>query len=149
VITPVIAEARPALQTPRFDVLVVDDDATNRRVAGLLLKRLGCACDEADSGVAALAAIARRRYDIVVTDLGMPGMSGIETTCRIRDGSRGPAPWIIGVSGYATDADRRVALAAGMDDYLFKPVTFKQYGAALDRAAVHVSRPLWSSLAHQ
>jgi CheY-like chemotaxis protein len=117
-------------------ILIVDDNHANQRVTELVLDRLGYTSDVASNGLQAIETLERHSYDVVFMDMQMPVLDGLDTTRRIRD--RWPAtqgPWIIGISGYASEQDRRKCLAAGMNDYLAKPVTFPQYTEALTRAA--------------
>ncbi len=108
----------------------------NQKVALLLLERLGYAADVAADGEEALAALRRQRYDVILMDVQMPGMDGLEATRRIRD--EWPAeerPRIIAVTANALREDREACLAAGMDDYLSKPVLLEDLRAALCRGA--------------
>jgi signal transduction histidine kinase len=119
-------------------VLVVDDNHANQRVTAMVLGRLGYASDVVSNGLHAIETLERQSYDVVFMDMQMPELDGLDTTRRIR--ARWPAPegpWIIGITGYASEQDRRKCLAAGMDDYLAKPVTIPQYAEALTRAAAH------------
>jgi PAS domain S-box-containing protein len=104
-------------------VLVAEDNIVNQKVVGLLLGRLGYSADFAANGREAITAIERQRYDLVLMDVQMPEMDGLEATreiCR-----RWPAdsrPRIVGLTANATTENRRECLAAGMDDYLSKPL---------------------------
>ncbi|MEU9097215.1 response regulator transcription factor [Streptomyces sp. NPDC048361] len=106
------------------DVLVVDDDDAVRRSLDRGLRLSGFQVRTADSGPAALAAIARRPPDVLVLDVSMPGMSGIEvcTTLR-RDGHDLP---VLMLSALDETADRIAGLQAGGDDYLVKPFALQE-----------------------
>jgi CheY-like chemotaxis protein/HPt (histidine-containing phosphotransfer) domain-containing protein len=145
------AEAR--VEEPRSEahaaapsmVLVVDDDPVNRRVAVALLGELGISAAEAESGHAAIAELSRNRADLVLMDCSMPEMDGYETTRRIRVGAAGASVSrtpIVAMTAYALEADRDRATAAGMDDYIAKPVTLETLSAVLDRVAALSPRPL-------
>ena len=109
--------------TTPLRVLVVDDNAVNQRVAALTLKKFGYACDLASDGAEAVAAHERSPYDLILMDVQMPGMDGLEATRRIRALPGHPhRPWIIAVTAGAFEEDRLNALAAGMDDFLNKPL---------------------------
>ncbi len=102
-------------------VLVVDDDERVRTVVSWLLEADGFAVSHARDGAAALAQIAERRPDLVVLDLSMPGVGGLDVLRRVRaeDGTA-PLPVIV-LSGRSGETDRIVGLDLGADDYLVKP----------------------------
>ncbi|GAB3247535.1 hybrid sensor histidine kinase/response regulator [Nocardioides dilutus] len=115
-------------------VLVVDDGEVNQIVAAGILRNLGFDADVVDSGPEALAAMERRSYDAVLMDVRMPDMDGFEATAEIRrreqDGRRTP---VIALTAGVTDGDRERCLAAGMDDYLPKPMSRAALAAALEQ----------------
>lgn len=106
-------------------VLVVDDHELNQMVAVALLERLGCCVDVAASGHAAVAAVRRTAYDLLFMDCQMPDMDGYQTTAMIRDqeGHAHRVP-IVALTGQAQADDRERCLAAGMNDYLTKPLEY-------------------------
>jgi CheY-like chemotaxis protein/HPt (histidine-containing phosphotransfer) domain-containing protein len=114
--------------------LVVEDNVINQEVICELLGQVDCDVDLAEDGVAALAALEKRAYPLVLMDCQMPNMDGYEATRRIRqlDGPKNRVR-IIGVSAHAVAADRAKALAAGMNDYLTKPVEMKLLSEKLHR----------------
>ena len=104
-------------------VLLVEDNAVNREVAQLLLEGHGVAVDEAGSGPEALALFEQHRYDVILMDIQMPGMNGLEATARIRahaDPARAATP-ILALTANAFRADAEKYRAAGMNDTLPKP----------------------------
>ncbi|MCB9760958.1 MAG: response regulator [Alphaproteobacteria bacterium] len=115
-------------------VLVVDDNATNRLVVGQLLGALGCDVEQADGGRVALEKTADQVYDLVFMDFDMPEMDGLTTTERLRAGG-GPSARtpVVGLTGHATEGARQSGLAAGMNDYLPKPVRLAQLKQVLER----------------
>ena len=113
-------------------VLVVDDETQIRRTVGINLRARGFDVDLAETGEKALDLAARRRPDVVVVDLGLPGISGIEVIEGIRGWSRVP---IIVLSVRDTEADKVAALDAGADDYVTKPFGMDELLARL-RAAL-------------
>lgn len=116
-------------------VLLVEDNLVNRTVAQLMLSRLGYATDVALNGAEAVAAAADHSYDIVLMDVEMPVMDGLEATRRLRrDPPPGPRPWVIALTASALVEDREHCAAAGMDDYLSKPVRREQLAEALRRS---------------
>jgi len=119
-----------------LQILLVEDNATNQRVASLLLERMGYKADLAVNGREAIAALARRRYDLVLMDVEMPEMDGVEATRRIRaSASRDAQPRIIGLTANAAREDRDAYLAAGMDDCFAKPIRIAELRAELERSA--------------
>jgi signal transduction histidine kinase/ActR/RegA family two-component response regulator len=106
---------------PPLRVLVVEDNIINQRVAAGLLKRMGHEVQIAADGALALAACASCHFDVILMDLQMPGMGGLEATRQIRSVEGARHTPIIGLSASATEADRRHSLEAGMDDYIAKP----------------------------
>ena len=115
-------------------VLVVDDNATNQKVAVRMLEMLGHRADVAASGLEAVDACARVPYDLVLMDCRMPLMDGYDATRAIREsaGADDRTP-IVAMTASALPADRQRCLEAGMDDYLSKPVRLADLAAAVDR----------------
>jgi CheY-like chemotaxis protein len=112
----------------RVRLLLVDDDPINRVAALGLLRRLGYAAGSADSGQTALDQLASAPYDLVLMDVQMPGMDGMEVARRIRSGtaaSMAPNPVILAMTAHTTEGDRAECLAAGMDGFIPKPVDIK------------------------
>ena len=116
-------------------ILLAEDNAVNQKVALALLHRLGYGADVASNGLEALAALERRPYDVVLMDVQMPELDGLDASRRICE--RWPPearPRIIAMTANALLEDREACFAAGMDDYLAKPVRPDQLAAALSRA---------------
>ncbi len=124
--------SRPAelLSRATLKILLAEDNRINQRVALRLLEILGYSADLASSGVKVLAALKRQHYDLILMDMRMPEMDGIETTRQIRQIPQYRDIWIIAMTASAMDSDRKLCLSAGMDDYLRKPIKRE----ALDRA---------------
>jgi CheY-like chemotaxis protein len=106
-----------------LSILLVEDNAINQKVALRMLGRLGYQADVANSGSEALAILQRKPYDVVLMDIQMPEMDGVETAQRIRQ-QWPPQQWprIVAVTAHALDGDRERYLALGMDDYVSKPL---------------------------
>ena len=115
-------------------VLLAEDNAVNQRVAVRMLERLGCRVDVAGNGLEALDLSGRLPYDIIFLDCQMPELDGYGAARAIREreagGSRIP---IIALTANAMDGDREECLAAGMDDYLSKPVVMASLASTLRR----------------
>lgn len=112
-------------------LLVIDDDPAVRSVLRDLLSGLGYQVDDAPGGAEGLALFGQGGYDLILTDLAMPGMSGWEVAEAVRSAS--PAVPVIVVTGSATDADAKRADALGVA-ILRKPVPLKELGAAVRQA---------------
>jgi signal transduction histidine kinase/CheY-like chemotaxis protein/purine-cytosine permease-like protein len=118
-----VSEWVTGYEGPRRSVLLADDDPTQRAMLGSYLEVLGFRVLQAESGEGCLAAVAEAPPDLVLLDLVMPGIGGLETVRRLRGELDYREPVII-VSANAFDRDRTEALAAGSDAYLVKPVRF-------------------------
>ncbi|MEM9460946.1 MAG: response regulator [Myxococcota bacterium] len=119
---------------PTAHVLVVEDNQINQMVAHRMLERLGCRVDLVANGHDAIERIGSTLYDLVLMDVQMPGMDGIEATVEIRrrEGSARRVP-IVAMTAHAMEEDRERCLAAGMDDYISKPVRRQSLQEVLDR----------------
>jgi CheY-like chemotaxis protein len=113
-------------------ILLVEDNPVNQKLAGRLLERMGYRADVAGDGLEAIAAIEGSVYDLVFMDVQMPEMDGLEATRRIRrrwPGTTGPR--IVAMTANAMEGDREMCLAAGMDDYVSKPIRPEALNEAL------------------
>jgi len=113
-------------------LLIAEDNPVNQRVASRMLQRLGYKADVVENGKLAVEAVERGRYDVIFMDVQMPELDGLEATRRIK-ARPGPSPWIVALTAHALEDDRRQCLAAGMNDFLSKPVQLTELTAALDR----------------
>jgi CheY-like chemotaxis protein len=138
------AESSPTSEFPAFDaqmgqrlplrILLAEDNAINQKLALYMLERLGYRADLAANGLEVLQALQRQRYDVVLMDVVMPEMDGLEATRAIlRDWATGERPRIIAMTANAMREDRETCLAAGMDDYLSKPIHIEELVNALNR----------------
>lgn len=117
-------------------ILLAEDIVVNQKVALTMLQKLGYRADVAGNGLEVLEALHRQTYDVVLMDVQMPEMDGIETTHRIRQQWRSPSyPWIIAMTAHAMQGDRDECLCAGMNDYISKPVRIQALVQALERCA--------------
>ena len=116
---------RASGQIPKLSlrILIVEDNVTNQKVAQQILKRVGYDSDLAANGVEAVAAAEKLRYDIIFMDVHMPEMDGLEATRQIRaKGACTGHPLIVALTADVLKGEREICLAAGMDDYITKPV---------------------------
>jgi CheY-like chemotaxis protein len=127
----------PMAQRAPLRILLAEGKGTSRKVALGLLARLGYRADTAENGQAALDAVARTPYDVVLMDVQMPGMDGLTATRHLRR-RFGAQPRVIAVAKGALAADVTLCLEAGMDDYLAKPIDAIELAAALERAFAHL-----------
>jgi len=122
-------------------ILVAEDDSINQLLAKQMLDRMGYQPDLAISGLEVLDFLERRRYDIVLMDVQMPEMDGLEATREVR--RRWPQseqPVVIAMTANAMEEDRKRCMEAGMDDYISKPIQVAQLQAALEKWGERSSR---------
>ncbi len=125
------AAAGPVPERP-LRLLLAEDDAVNQKVGALLLRKLGHQVDIASNGHETVDAVHRRPYDVVLMDMQMPGMDGLEATRRIRRGTpAGGQPHIVAMTASVRIEDQEACRLAGMDGYLTKPVHQGELGALL------------------
>ncbi len=135
--TPPRLEAEMAHRLP-LRILVAEDNPVNQKVALRLLERFGYRADVAGNGAEAVAALRRQPYDVVLMDVHMPEMDGLEATRQIRAEWPPQQPRIIAMTANAMQGDRETCFAAGMDDYIGKPVHIQELRAVLERWAATV-----------
>lgn len=122
-------------------ILLAEDNTVNQRLALRLLGRMGYRADVAGNGLEVLEALHRQSYDVILMDVQMPEMDGLEATRAIHtDLPAKQRPRIIAMTANAMQGDREECLAAGMDDYLTKPIQVKALQEALERAGLEVKR---------
>ena len=122
-------------------VLVAEDIQVNQKLALRFLEGIGYRADVAGNGIEALEALARQRYDVVFMDVQMPEMDGLAATREIHRRWGTSRPRIIAMTANAMQGDRELCLAAGMDDYITKPLRRDDIEEALRRSfVVHRAR---------
>jgi len=116
-------------------ILLAEDNAMNQKVALRLLERLGYRADIANNGLEAIEALERKPYDVVLMDVQMPELDGLDATRRIcEQWPPESRPHIVAMTANALPEDREACFAAGMDDYVAKPIRAEELAAALKRA---------------
>src|SRR5690606_33499912 len=112
--------------------LLVEDNLTNQKVALRMLNRLGYEADVAVNGLEAVKAVHKQNYDVILMDVQMPEMDGLEATRQIRmDLALSEQPYIIAMTAAAMQLDREKCLEVGMDDFLAKPTRLEDLAHAL------------------
>jgi signal transduction histidine kinase/CheY-like chemotaxis protein len=123
-------------------ILVVEDNIVNQRLAKRLIEKLGYQVDLASNGSEGITALSKGKYRLVLMDCQMPVMDGFEATRQIRRNTQpGQHIPIIAMTASAMPGDREQCLAAGMDDYVIKPVRFEELSAAIERWATGTLGP--------
>ena len=129
------AERPLASQHKQLEILLVEDKPMNQKLATILLERKGHAITTAQNGREALELFQTRHFDLILMDIHMPEMNGLEATSRIRaaEAERGGHIPIIAMTAYAKQEDQQKCLQAGMDYYVSKPVNAEELYYALER----------------
>jgi len=116
-------------------ILLAEDNVVNQKLALRLLQQMGYRADVASNGIEAIECVARQTYDVVLMDVQMPEMDGLEASRRITaKWAAGERPRIVAMTANAMQGDRELCLAAGMDDYVTKPIRVDALVEALDHA---------------
>ena len=121
---PQMAERHP------LRILLAEDNVVNQKLALRLLSQMGYRADLAGNGIEAIESVGRQTYDVVLMDVQMPEMDGLEASRRIV-ATKGARPRIVAMTANAMQGDREMCLAAGMDDYITKPIRVEALVEAL------------------
>jgi signal transduction histidine kinase/DNA-binding response OmpR family regulator len=124
----------------RYRVLLAEDDAVNREMTTRLLEKMGHETHIAVNGREALTAMEETAFDVVLMDVQMPEMDGLEATRRLRDGDAENPPYVIALTASVMEEDRRRCREAGMDGFLSKPVRKDELARALEGGAAEQVR---------
>jgi CheY-like chemotaxis protein len=115
-------------------ILLAEDNVVNQKLALRILQQLGYRADLAANGVEAVQSVERQPYDVVLMDVQMPEMDGLEAARVITTRwAREQRPWIVAMTANAMQGDREECLAAGMDEYVTKPIRVERLVEALGR----------------
>ncbi len=115
-------------------ILLAEDNQVNQKLALRILEQMGYRADVASNGLEAVESIERQIYDVILMDVQMPEMDGLDATRSIRKLTESTQPHIIAMTANAMEGDREMCLDAGMDDYISKPIRVHELVAALLRA---------------
>ena len=115
-------------------ILLAEDNAVNQKLALRILERLGYRADIASNGLEAVESVERQTYDVILMDVQMPEMDGLDATKSIRGLAQVAQPHIIAMTANAMEGDREMCLAAGMNDYVSKPIRVNELVDALLKA---------------
>jgi len=118
-------------RAPAYSVLIVDDNAVNRRVAQGLFQKLGWQVETRDSGEQALLHLVEHHYDLVLLDISMPGMNGLEVCRHIRADPRLMDLRVIAYTAHVLLEEQQRFLAGGFDDVLLKPTSLQAVRALI------------------
>jgi PAS domain S-box-containing protein len=122
-------------------ILLAEDNVINQKVATRILNQMGYRPDVVNNGVEVIQALERQKYDVILMDIQMPQMDGLEATRQIRKQFLGPQrPWIIAMTANAMDIDQKNCFEAGMDGYLSKPVRIDALEAELIRSSENIGQ---------
>ena len=114
-------------------VLIVEDDSDTAATTAMLLRLCGHDCQIAASGEAALETIQTYEPDVMLLDIGLPGLNGLEVAQRLREQARPRRPFLIAITGYDREEDQQRSSAAGIDLHLVKPLDSDQLEKVLTR----------------
>ncbi|HJS20052.1 MAG TPA: response regulator, partial [Anaerolineales bacterium] len=115
-------------------ILLAEDNAVNQKLALRILDQMGYRADVASNGIEAIESVERQTYDVILMDVQMPEMDGLDATRGIRKLMKVTQPHIVAMTANAMEGDRELCLAAGMNDYVSKPIRVNELVAALLKA---------------
>jgi signal transduction histidine kinase/CheY-like chemotaxis protein len=116
-------------------ILLAEDNAVNQKLALRLLEQMGYRADVASNGIETVESVARQIYDVILMDVQMPEMDGLEATRQIVAKYPDSHPRIVGLTANAMQGDREICIAAGMDDYLAKPIRVNDLVESLEKTS--------------
>lgn len=114
-------------------ILIVDDNSTNRLLFGKIVSVMGHQSLESATGLDAVELTRLHRPDVILMDIGLPEISGLEITRQLKADPDLRVIPVIAVTAYATDSDKVAILAAGCDDYIPKPIQFPHFIETINR----------------
>ena len=114
-------------------ILLAEDNQVNQKLALRILEQMGYRADVASNGIEAVESIERQTYDVILMDVQMPEMDGLDATRNIRKLADATQPHVIAMTANAMEGDREMCIAAGMNDYVSKPIRVNELVEALLR----------------
>jgi len=136
-----VRESKPAPERIKLDpefgarhplkILLAEDNQVNQKLALRILEQMGYRADVASNGIEAIESVERQEYDVILMDVQMPEMDGLEATRQIVSRWSEHHPHIVGLTANAMQGDREMCLAAGMNDYITKPIRIDELVSAL------------------
>ena len=122
-------------------ILLAEDNVINQKVATRILSQMGYRPDVVQNGLEVLQALERQKYDVILMDVQMPEMDGLEATRRVREQWKGNRrPWIIAMTANAMESDRQMCFKSGMDGYISKPVRIEALETELVRSSENIGQ---------
>ncbi|MCX6678564.1 MAG: PAS domain S-box protein [Methanothrix sp.] len=131
---PILTRRDLPKQNRELSILLAEDNTVNQRMAMLMLKKLGYKAEKVANGLEVLLALKSKSYDLILMDVQMPEMDGLQATREIRRRWPVGGPKIVALTAHAITGDREKCLEAGMDDYLCKPINLEDLKITLERA---------------
>ncbi|MGZ9221730.1 MAG: response regulator, partial [Anaerolineales bacterium] len=128
-----VMDAEMAIRHP-LRILLAEDNQVNQKLASRILEQMGYRTDIASNGLEAVESIERQIYDVILMDVQMPEMDGLDATRNIRKLAHVTQPYIIAMTANAMEGDREMCIAAGMNDYVSKPIRVNELVEALMKA---------------
>jgi CheY-like chemotaxis protein/HPt (histidine-containing phosphotransfer) domain-containing protein len=136
-------QGKPMAERYPLKILIVEDNKLNRRILTNMLDKLGYKADAVTNGQLSVVAAAQQTYDVILMDIQMPVMDGVEATQHILANSPpDKRPYIVAVTAHALEGDREYYLTSGMNEYISKPLTLNQLVEALYQAINHSNQTL-------
>jgi len=132
----------PSSKHAKLKVLLAEDNIVNQKVAQYILEKLGCDADLAVNGKEAVHLLSGKDYDVILMDIQMPEIDGLEATQLIRSDPEMQQPYIIAMTANVMEDDRLQCIEAGMDDFIPKPVRIDDVSRAMERAHLQISQNL-------
>lgn len=134
-----IYQNKSSISNEAKDVLLVEDNPINQQVTGMMLRRIGLSYDVVHNGELACKTVAKKKYRIILMDIQMPEMDGVECAKRIHAENGKATPPILAVTAKTSDLDRKLAQEAGMCAFLTKPIERKKLKEAIEKALLKTS----------
>jgi CheY-like chemotaxis protein len=122
-----------------LNILIAEDNVINQKVVTKILKKLGYQSEIAENGLQALAMTEQKSYDLILMDVQMPELDGLEATRVIRERG-GIQPVIIALTANAIKEDKEECLSSGMDDYISKPITIQMLVDIITKWAIYIKK---------